>query len=234
MKSISSSPLRKVVSTLGLTLGLLLSQSATGFAADALQRFAGPTSSQPLAMTADGNTLLVVNPDNSTVSLFNVAGDANTLVKKIKVGKEPQGVAVLPGGGTAYVANTVTGTVSVIKLSGATSAVIKSIKVGTEPYGLALTPNGTKLYVTNARSATVSVIDTTLNKVVKTIDAVTFEPRGIAITNDGDADDLDETVYVTQFLSTPAQGKLDGADDAKRGHLTVISTATDTLSLIHI
>jgi YVTN family beta-propeller protein len=225
--SISSQRVRAI--TIGISAGLLLSQFAVPSAA-AATRFAGPTSSQPLALTADGNTLLVVNPDNNTVSLFDVASDHNSLVAKIKVGKEPNGVAVLPGGGTAYVANTVTGTVSVVKLNGAASAVIKTIKAQTEPYGLALTPNGAKLYCSNARAGSVSVIDTTLNKVVKTIDNVSFEPRGVAITNDGDADDEDETVYVTQFLSTPAVGKLDGADDAKRGRVTVISTASDEIS----
>src|SRR4030095_2287583 len=92
-----------------------------------------------------------------------------------------------------------------------------------------LTPNGAKLYVTNARSNSVSVINTATDTVLKTILNVGPEPRGIAISNDGDADDSDETVYVTQFLSLPVAGKIDGADDAKAGHVTVISTATDTV-----
>ena len=41
---------------------------------------------------------------------------------------------------------------------------------------------------------------------------------------------LDETVYVTQFLSLPISGKVDGQDDAKAGHVTVISTATDSVT----
>ena len=59
---------------------------------------------------------------------------------------------------------------------------------------------------------------------ITTIPNVGFEPRGLAITNDGDADDTDETVYVTQFLSLPIAGKVDGQDDAKDGYVTVIST----------
>ena len=35
-------------------------------------RFAGPISSQPLALTADGESLLVVNPDNNSVTIFAV------------------------------------------------------------------------------------------------------------------------------------------------------------------
>ena len=56
------------------------------------------------------------------------------------------------------------------------------------------------------------------------------EPRGLAITNDGDADDSDETLYVTQFLSLPVAGKVDGQDDAKAGHVTIVSTATNLVT----
>ena len=102
--------------------------------------------------------------------------------------------------------------------------------MGTEPYGLALTPAGRKLHVTNARSNSVSVIDTAANYVVTTINNVDPEPRGVAITNSGTGDDTQETVFVTQFLSLPIDGKVDGADDAKAGHVTAISAATDTVT----
>src|SRR5262249_11745598 len=105
------------------------------------------------------------------------------------------------------------------------------IPVGTEPYGLALTPNGSKLYVSNARSNSVSVIDTTTDTVMRTVLSVSPEPRGIAITNDEDADDTDERVFVTQFLSLPVGGAIvDGQDNAKAGHVTIISTNTDIVS----
>ena len=192
-------------------------------------RFPGPTSSQPLALTADGTTLLVANPDNNSVSIFDVKDDHNVLIDKVNVGKEPNGVAVLPGGGTGYSANTVAGTVSVIKLNGSASSVKKTIAVGVEPYALVLTPNGKKLYCANARGSSISVIDTNTNAVVKTISNVGPEPRGLAISNDGDDDDLDETLYVTQFLAVLDASKIDGADDAKRGRVALISTATDAV-----
>ena len=200
-----------------------------GYAAPVL-RFSGPTSSQPLALTADGTTLLVANPDNNSVSIFDVKDDHNVLIDKVNVGKEPNGVAVLPGGGTGYSANTVAGTVSVIKLNGSASSVKKTIAVGVEPYALVLTPNGKKLYCANARGSSISVIDTTTNTVVKTINNVGPEPRGLAISNDGDDDDLDETLYVTQFLAVLDTSKIDGADDAKRGRVALISTGTDAVS----
>jgi len=195
--------------------------------------FSGPTSSQPLALTADNSFLAVANPDNNSVSFFDVRLDRNRKLAEVPVQTEPNGVAILPDGSKAYAANTVSGTVSVIPLqiqNGIISKPYKQIAAGTEPYGLALTPNGTKLYVTNARSNTVSVIDTSTDTVIKTITGVGPEPRGLAITNNGNASDTDETVYVTQFLSLPVTGTVDGQDNAKAGHVTILSTATDTVT----
>jgi YVTN family beta-propeller protein len=199
--------------------------------AQALTRFTGPTSSQPLALSADDSLLLVANPDNNTVSLFDLKNN-NTRLAEIPVGREPNGVALSPDGTRGYVANTLDGTVSVLSISRTSSTaytLLYTIPVGTEPYGLALTPAGRKLYVANARSNSLSVIDTATNSVYKTIANVGPEPRGIAITNSGAADDTQETVFVTQFLSLPIDGKVDGADDAKAGHVTAISAATDTI-----
>jgi len=201
-------------------------------AAPTVGRFTAPTSSQPLALTANNAYLVVANPDNNSATFFEVHNDRNKKLAEIAVQAEPSGVAFLPDGKKAYVANTVAGTVSVITTNLANNTIApasKHIAVGVEPYGLALTPNGSKLYVTNSRSNSISVIDTTTDTVVKTINGVGFEPRGIAITNNGDATDTDETIYVTQFLSLPIAGKADGRDDAKAGHVTVLSTGTDAV-----
>ena len=79
------------------------------------RRFAGPTSSQPLALTANDAFLVVANPDNNSVTFFDVRRDHFRRLAEIKVQKEPNGVAFLPDGKKAYAANTVSGTVSVIK-----------------------------------------------------------------------------------------------------------------------
>lgn len=197
-------------------------------------RFDGPTSSQPLSLSADGTLLAVVNPDNNSVSLFDVKHDKNRLIAQIPVGTEPNGTALAPDGKHLYVANTVSGTVTSFRINrgnGPIQHFTRHIQVGTEPYGLALTPNGKRLYVSNARSNTVSVIDTGSNAVIRTI-PVNAEPRGLAITNDGDSDDNDETVYVTHFLSFPISGRIDGADDAKAGRVSVLSTATNAVTAV--
>ncbi len=194
--------------------------------------FSGPTSSQPLALTANDTFLVVANPDNNSVSFFDVRSDRNRRLAEVPVQQEPNGVAILPDGSKAYAANTVSGTVTVIPLNlanGSVSRPTRHIPVGTEPYGLAMGPNGKKLYVTNSRSESVSVIDTATDTVIATITGVGPEPRGIAITNNGNSLDNDETVYVTQFLSLPTSGAVDGQDNAKAGHVTIISSLTDTV-----
>jgi YVTN family beta-propeller protein len=92
-----------------LLLGALL---ATDYLVQAIsaqidqKRFAGPTSSQPLALSADGRLLIAANPDNDTVSIFDVQYDNNRRLAEIKVQSEPNGVAITPDGTFAYVANT--------------------------------------------------------------------------------------------------------------------------------
>jgi YVTN family beta-propeller protein len=218
-----------ISAAVGVVAMTIFLRSAAPIAQAGPFHFGGGVSSQPLALSANDSLLAVANPDNDTVSLFNVAAGRATRLAEVEVGNEPNGVAVMPDGSKVYAADTVSGTVSVIRVNSVRGRyrVSDQIKVGTEPYGLALTPLGSKLYVTNSRSNSVSVIDTASDRVIKTIYHVDDEPRGLAITNDNDLDDSDETVYVTQFLALPVAGKIDGQDDAKVGKVTVISTADD-------
>lgn len=210
---------------------LFLAGTSAAWSQATLTRFAGPTNSQPLALSANGAFLVVANPDNDTASFFDLRLDRNRKVSEVPVQKEPSGAAFMPNGRKAYIANTVSGTVSVINANiagGAVGGASKHIKVGTEPWGLCLTPNGSRLFVLNARSNDVSVIDTATDAVVGTV-AVSAEPRGCAVTNDGDGDDGDEALYVTHFISFLISGKVDGADDAKAGRVTILNTGTNAI-----
>jgi YVTN family beta-propeller protein len=191
--------------------------------------FSGPTTSQPLALSADGDVLVVANPDNDTVTFFDTSGPTPRLIDEVAVGREPNGVALSPDGREAYVANTLDDTVSVLKLieEGRKAKLHKLLKVGTEPYGVAVTPSGDKVYVTNARSNSVTVINARNNHVTDTIEGVGIEPRGLAITSDGDDN---ETVFVTEFLALPVANQLDGADDSKVAYVTTISAETDQVT----
>ena len=69
--------------------------------------------------------------------------------------------------------------------------------------GCALTPNGNLLYVANHTEGTVSIFFTgnPLNPIPVGAVQVGRNPTAIAITNDGDDDDADETVFVTQIFA---------------------------------
>src|SRR5262245_13654750 len=56
----------------------------------------GPLSSQPLAITLDGFFLGSVNPDNNSVSFFDLRLDRNRKIAEVPVQTEPNGIAILP------------------------------------------------------------------------------------------------------------------------------------------
>ncbi len=196
----------------------------------------GAVHSSSIAMTPDGRQVWSVNPDAGSVSVFDVAGDANAKVAEIPVGDEPWSLVLDALGARAFVANHGSDTVSVIDVASRT--VTSTVGVGSGPYGVALTPNDGFLYVTTAFDASVAKIRVSDLQTVQ----VMFPPgatdlRGIAITNDGDRDDADETVFVTNFLSTPRPGAVavEGFDDGKQGLVCRIdvnaANGDDTLGL---
>jgi YVTN family beta-propeller protein len=194
----------------------------------------GPTNSGPLQLTPDDRTVWVVNPETNSVAALDVEGDKKAMLGSVAVGKEPRNLAISPDGKRVFVSNSGEDTVTVLDATKPPFAKLATLRVGSQPYGLAFTPNGSKLYVANASSNTVSVIDPVSLKVVKTIDGVGQEPRGVAVTNDGDGKDNDEKLYVTQFFGVDREGVkkgtiLVGADDYKEGRVAVVSTASDTV-----
>jgi len=214
-----------------LTLGIVAASGSlenfdTDFDHHGLARFAGATQSGPIALSPDDRFAWVVNPDANTVTLLEVGNDLNRKVAELRVGSEPRNVAVSPDGKRVLVSNSGSGTVSVIRASKSHPRVERTVRVGTEPYGIAFTPNGHKAYVANARSRSVSVLNDE-GEVEETIDNAGVEPRGVAITNDGDGKDTDETVVVTQFLAFDRPGVLVGRDDYKDARVTLISTRRD-------
>jgi YVTN family beta-propeller protein len=146
-----------------------------------------PTTTHGKGTTKNGNR----KPDDSV--------DIANKLAEIPVGLEPRCVAVHPNDHEAYVTNGISGTVSVVSLRH--FRVVATIdKVGTEPRGCALTPNGHLLYVANHTEGTVSIIATASRTVLGKV-TVGRNPTALAITNDGDRDDADETVFVTQIFA---------------------------------
>jgi YVTN family beta-propeller protein len=156
-------------------------------------------------LTSDEQRLVVVNREANSVSIIRVKDNNNndvaTKIAEIGVGEEPRCVAIHPNDQVAYVTNGISGTVSVVNL--AQRRVVATVPSGTEPRGCALTPNGTLLYVANHTEGTVSIFFTgnPLNPIpVGKVD-VGRNPTALAITNNGDANDADETVFVTQIFA---------------------------------
>jgi YVTN family beta-propeller protein len=183
-----------------------------------------PSSSSPIAISEDDSLLVVVNNLDDSVSVFNVASDANTRVAQIEVGDEPRTVAISPDKQWAYVTNQGSGTVSVINLT--TNQKEKDVPVGIEPYGIALTPDGTRGYVANSASNSVSVMEMPSNEVIATIAIPGVQPRGVAITNNNGGQGQ-QFVYVTQFLSQPTPSGSPGLDQGSEGKVFVLSTTDD-------
>jgi YVTN family beta-propeller protein len=203
--------------------GLLIRAGFTDAKPTESPTLATPSRSTTIALTSNEQRLVVVNREANSVSVIQVRTEDNksngptgkgttkkgkkpgngsldvaTKLAEIVVELEPRCVAVHPNDHEAYVTNGISGTVSVVSLH--QYRVVATIPVGTEPRGCALTPNGRWLYVANHTEGTVSIIDTSSRTVLGKV-GVGRNPTAIAITNDGDGDDVDETVFVTQIFA---------------------------------
>jgi len=213
-----------------VALASCLAVASLGSIAEAKKkRFKTPTRSSTVRLTKNDKLLLAVNRESNSLAVLQVRKrnqDAFTLLAEIAVGTDPRFVAVDPAGRAAFVTNAASGTVSVVSLVGDNRfSVIATIPVGNEPRGCTVTPNGTRLFVANYSDGTVSVINTASRSVVQTVN-VGGHPFAVAITNDRDKDDADETVFVTDFFSELIPGKQQPFDDARQGVVHAFSSGS--------
>ncbi|MCL4225266.1 MAG: hypothetical protein KJZ91_12450 [Myxococcales bacterium] len=182
-----------------------------------------PSRSGTIAISNDDRRVVMVNPEAGTVAVFDTATDAR--IAELATGGEPSSVVIHPGDDVAYVANRADATVVAITgLAGAAPVVGPAVAVGSEPAGLALSPTGQRLYVAELAEGRVAVIDTAT---MTEVDAITAprNPRALAVTNDGDDDDLDELIVVPEFFGEPGPG--DEATDTSRTGRVRIYQASD-------
>ncbi|MDB4969801.1 MAG: hypothetical protein JWN44_5490 [Myxococcales bacterium] len=199
-----------------------------GGATVALER---PSRSSTIAITDDGFLVVMVNPDDDSISIFKT--DDNSRVAKLTTGKEPWSVVAAPDNRTVYVANRADATV--VKVSGIDSlkpTVSAPLAVGAEPTGLALSPTGAKLFVAEFAQGRVSQIDTASMTVTGTIDAP-LHPRALAVTNNGDLNDSDELLLVPEFFGEVVTGR-DGKDDGLTGRIRMyhVSDLTPSMPIV--
>lgn len=132
------------------------------------------STSAPLALSADGRSLWVVNPDADSVTRIDV--DTLRADAPIPVGREPWSVAVTTAG-TVLVLNRADGTLTCLDDDGRTD-----VAVGAEPGGVAVA--GDLAYVTVSSADEVAVVDVSDHHVVRRI-AVGRLPWAIGVTEAG-------------------------------------------------
>ena len=189
-----------------------------------------PSRSSTIALTDDGFLVVMVNPDDDSISVFKT--DDNS---KLTTGKEPSSVVLAPDNATAYVANRADATV--VRVTGINTLkpeVSAPLAVGAEPTGLALSPTGQRLFVAEFAQGRVSVVDTTAAtmSVAGTIDAP-LHPRALAVTNTGDLNDSDGLLLVPEFFGENVAGR-DGKDDGFQARIRMyhLSDLTPSMPII--
>lgn len=208
------------------------------------------SNSSPLAISADGAQLYVVN-ENGTVSVINTA--TNTVTGSIPFSNSywPGAVAATPEG-LLYITNYTYGVTAVTVIDTATGNINPSISVGTtpydNPYGVAASPDGHTLYATVPNSKNIVVIDTATKAVTTTINsgralslatspdgtvlyAVKYDAAQVAV-----IDTATNTVITTISLSDKMPTNIAISPDGNHIYVTTISTATGlhTVSVISI
>ena len=147
-------------------------------------------SSSVIAITAEGDTLLVVNPDSNSLTLVDTA--SQSVIAELPVGVDPRSIALSPDGATAYIANQGSDAISVVDL--ASTGVITAVAVGDRPVGVAASPDGRLVAVAELGDDRVRFLDASGLRTLSVV-PVADRPHGLAFTPDG------QYLLVTHLLS---------------------------------
>ncbi|MDB5440445.1 MAG: beta-propeller repeat protein [Caulobacteraceae bacterium] len=143
----------------------------------------------PPQLDAKGNPILTNNDDDDDVKsdktqdgvgVISVA--TRKVLKKIKVGSDPEEFDLTADGKTLYVSNEDVKTGSQIDI--ATGKVSRIVSIAGEPEGVGLTPDGKQVYFTCETSGDIYVVDLASFKVVGHV-KVDQRPRSVAFIQGG-------------------------------------------------
>lgn len=196
----------------------------------------GTSKGGSISINDAGDTMAVANKATDDVTLFALPD--LTERARVAVGDEPVSVSWAPDGSTLYVVNRASQDVSVVRgAETASPSAEQPIAVGSEPGQAALSPTGATLYVSNWADGTLSVIDTA-SRDIETL-VLGGAPYAVCATNDGDTDDSDETIFVTDFYSRPIANRAEATDRARSGRVFRVSAgdlsvATSTLTPLEV
>ena len=150
-----------------------------------------PVGSVPkvVEITPDNKYLLVANWCSYTVSVVSI--EQNKVVKTVKIGRYPRGIAISNDSTKAYVAEMGGNRIHIINLQDFSTSFIP---IGSNPRAIVLSPDNSTMYVTmnlSGRVASWNLVSNKPGKSVRTGEAA----RSLAISADGSA------LYVVNFKS---------------------------------
>lgn len=221
------------------------------------------TRGSAIALTSDGKRAVALNRVGGFASIIDVdwASKSLGLPKNIDLnrglspGSEPWAVVTDETTDAAYVVLRRDKKLVRIRNLSTTPVydpTVDTVDTGSEPTGIAISPNGTYLYVANWGEGTIDVYATaTLSRQTPPINLNTVlaataslgnvtrpglaHPRSVVVTNDGDTDDDDETLYITEFFSQQIPGfKPSGPRDfdvARQGYVYVIAPSAPATAI---
>ena len=105
---------------------------------------------RPLAMSADGNRLFVVNTPDNRLEIFDITAGGLVPQGSVPVGMEPVAVAVR-NAGEVWVVNHLSDSISVVDVAAAPPRVTRTLLVGDEPRDIVFAgPGGNRAFITTA------------------------------------------------------------------------------------
>ena len=140
-------------------------------------------------VTPNNKYVLVANWCSYTVSIISVA--EQKVVKTVKIGKYPRGIAISKDSSKAYVAEMGGNRVHVINLEDFSTSYIP---IGSNPRAIVLSPDDTKMYVTMNLTGRVASWDLIENKPGKSV-RTGNKARSLALSSDG------SELFVVNYLS---------------------------------
>ncbi len=150
-----------------------------------------PVGSVPkvVEVTPDNRYVLVANWCSYTVSVISI--EQNKVVKTVKIGRYPRGIAIDNDSSKAYVAEMGGNRIHVISLQDFSTSFIP---IGSNPRAIVLSPDNSTMYVTMNLSGRVASWDLVSNKPGKSV-RTGEAARSLAISADGSA------LYVVNYKS---------------------------------
>ncbi|HSO36776.1 MAG TPA: hypothetical protein VLT33_29825 [Labilithrix sp.] len=208
-------------------------------------------------ISEDDAILVTANHDVGTISVFDVvieAGKPATVTRKAEVAvcAEPTQVVLAPSGDRAFVVCRKDQKVVRVDTLRTTPVKGPEVAVGSEPTSIALTPKGTAAWVANWSDGTTTQLDTEKMAVTSTVDLNDAlaksgvlgtvsgrpglaHPRSVAITNNTDELENDESVFVTEFFAQQKEALAANganADVARQGFVYRINLKDKAVSMV--